>query len=336
MARRLRVEFEGAIYHVTARGNERSDIFKHDQDCERYLEKLQESVERYGIRMYVYVLMRNHIHFLLETPRGNLSAFMQQLNTSYTMYYNVSRRRTGHLFSGRYKAKLVEGNEYLLTLTRYIHLNPVKVRKVRTLPLAERRNHLRQYKWSTYRQYIGLNKRQDWIDYDPLSAIVWETSKDKKGAYRRYVEEGLTEDDIELQEALKRSSKAIGTTGFRRWVEQETKRLASEMGSPVDVAMRRIECGTDPDEVIETVCRICKVEKPDLQRRRSVSDARLLAIKLLDEVTCLSQRAIGQRLGLRDGSGLYRLKQKLDDRLSASRKLRRQLKKLQKECCLNR
>ena len=124
MARHLRLEFEGAIYHVTSRGNERSNIFANDRDKERFLEKLAENVEQHHVRVYAYIIMTNHYHLLLETPRGNLSVFMQQLNTSYTMYYNVSHRRVGHLFSGRFKAKVVAGDEYLLKLTRYLHLNP--------------------------------------------------------------------------------------------------------------------------------------------------------------------------------------------------------------------
>ena len=335
MARRLRLEFEGAIYHITARGNERSDIFKNQTECGRYLEKLQESIEHYHIRMYAYLLMTNHVHLLIETPRANLSAFMQQLNTSYTMYYNTKHQRTGHLFSGRYKAKLVEGDEYLLKLTRYIHLNPVMIRGVKKSPLSERRAYLRGYKWSTYRQYIGLSKQLDWVDYGPLSAIVWGRAGAKPSGYRRYVETGLAEDDEELQEALTQSSRAIGTVQFRKWVEGEMKRVLGGMRNPVDVAMRRTECGLGPEAVIEAICAICDVKDSDLRKRRSLSDARLLAIQLLEETTGMTQRAIAQRVGLRDGSGLSRLKQQLDVRLPKSRKMRSMLKKLRKELRLN-
>lgn len=127
MARRPRLVFEGAIYHVTFRGNARQEIFRQDADRLRFLESLSERVERYGVRLYVYCLMSNHVHLLMETPNGNLSEFMGSLLTSYCTYFNLRHRRTGHLLENRYKSPLVEGDEYLLKLCRYVHLNPVYV-----------------------------------------------------------------------------------------------------------------------------------------------------------------------------------------------------------------
>ena len=124
----LRCEFEGAIYHVMARGIERRAIFRDDADRYRFLDKLQESLERHQVSLYAQTLMSNHYHLLLMTPRGNLSRFMQQFVTSYTVYFNTRHHRTGPLFAGRYKAPLVEGDEYLLKLVRYIHLNPAEIR----------------------------------------------------------------------------------------------------------------------------------------------------------------------------------------------------------------
>ena len=114
MARPLRLEFEGAIYHVMARGNGRGAIFRLNTDRLRFIEKLGESAEMFQVRVHAYTLMHNHWHGLVETPRGNLSAFMQQFNTSYTVYYNTKHQRVGHLYCGRYKAPLVEGDDYLL------------------------------------------------------------------------------------------------------------------------------------------------------------------------------------------------------------------------------
>ena len=120
MARHLRVECEGAIYHITSRmlGDARSRLFRDDRDRERFIARLAERVEQHDIRLYLYVLMRNHIHLVFETPQGNCSQFMQSLLTSYTVYFNLRHNRHGHLLDGRYKAKLVEGDEYLSALTR--------------------------------------------------------------------------------------------------------------------------------------------------------------------------------------------------------------------------
>jgi putative transposase len=130
MARPLRIHFPGAIYHVCSRmpGSwryERNQLFQDDNDRENFLGRLQQSVQDFEVRLFLYCLMSNHFHLLMETPRGNLSKFMQSLNTGCTVYYSRRHQRHGHLLDGRYKAELVAGDEYLLKLSRYIHLNPV-------------------------------------------------------------------------------------------------------------------------------------------------------------------------------------------------------------------
>jgi REP element-mobilizing transposase RayT len=108
MARPIRIEYEGAVYHVTLRGNERKPIFKTDADRERFIRTLSDSVDRFDIRLYLYCLMHNHVHLVLETPRANLSRFMHRLQTAYTVYFNRRHRRCGHLMQGRFGASLVD------------------------------------------------------------------------------------------------------------------------------------------------------------------------------------------------------------------------------------
>ena len=121
MARLLRIQYQGAIYHISARGNERRLIFRDDRDRERFLKKLMEAGEIHQARVYLVCLMPNHFHLLLETPAGNLSELMGRLLSGYAIYFNLRHGRVGHLTQGRYKAQVVEGNEYLLKLSRYIH-----------------------------------------------------------------------------------------------------------------------------------------------------------------------------------------------------------------------
>jgi len=322
MARHLRLEYEGAIYHVTSRGNERSDIFVEDRDKERFLEKLEEMVDCHDVRLYAYVLMTNHYHLLMETPRGNLSRFMQQLNTSYTMYYNVKHQRVGHVFSGRYKAKLVNGDEYLLALTRYIHLNPVKVAGIREASVAVKVKQLRGYRWSSYGGYVGGRKAEKWVDHGPLSELAGRYAAERREGYRVFVESGLAEDDEDMKEVLRRSSKAVGGWRFCRKVEKDYRQAVKRKRAGSDVTMRRIEVGADPDEVMERVCETFGVEKDSLSRRRSVADARLVAARLLKDQTSLSGREVGRRLGLADGSGLSNLLTIAEHRLSGNWKLR--------------
>ena len=141
MGRPLRIEFPGAHYHVTSRGNEQKDIFKSKADREQFLGYLESAVSRYGAVIHAWCLMTNHHHLLLETPLANLSQIMRHINGAYTNYFNTKRKRVGHLFQGRYKAILIEADAYLLELSRYIHLNPVKAKIV---------SRLEDYPWSSY------------------------------------------------------------------------------------------------------------------------------------------------------------------------------------------
>jgi len=146
MTRPLRLEYEGAIYHVTSRGNAQEDVFLKDSDRTRFLEILGDVVARYGWICHAYCLMNNHYHLLIETPRANLSRGMQFLNGVYTQWFDRQHERVGHLFQGRFKAILVEKESHLLELTRYIVLNPVRAKMVRGV---------RDRPWSSYRGTSG-------------------------------------------------------------------------------------------------------------------------------------------------------------------------------------
>ena len=127
MSRPLRILYAGAFYHVTARGNEKKTIFKNERDRERFLLYAEAAVQRYGAVIHAYCLMDNHYHLLIQTPLANLSEIMQYINGSYTTYINTKRQRVGHLFQGRYKAILIDADTYAQELSRYIHLNPIRV-----------------------------------------------------------------------------------------------------------------------------------------------------------------------------------------------------------------
>jgi len=128
MGRPLRIEYTGALYHITSRGNERKKIFLDDRDRKKFLAILEDYHDRYGILIHSYVLMDNHYHLILETPKGNLLKVMHGLNGGYTGYFNRKYGRSGHLFQGRYKGIMIEKDSYLIPLSRYVHLNPVRAR----------------------------------------------------------------------------------------------------------------------------------------------------------------------------------------------------------------
>lgn len=184
MARSLRIEYPGAFYHVTSRGNEQKDIFKSQRDREKFLLYLEASTERYGAVVHAYCLMSNHYHLVLETPRGNLSQIMRHINGGYTTYFNVKRKRAGHLFQGRYKAILVEADSYAKELSRYLHLNPVAAGMV---PRPE------AYRWSSYRSYIGQGAAPKWLTTGFILGYFGSKLPDARMSYRSFVEEALKE-----------------------------------------------------------------------------------------------------------------------------------------------
>ena len=188
MARQLRIKYPGAFYHVTSRGNERKAVFKSTRDRTKFLEYLKTATLKYDAVIHVYCLMDNHYHLLLETPSGNLPQIMHHINGAYTIYYNVKRGRSGHLFQGRYKAILVDADEYAKELSRYIHLNPVRAKMV---------ERPEEYKWSSYPYYLGVAKKPECLN---LSFILSSWGKDKEEKirnYRNYVVKGLISDNHE-------------------------------------------------------------------------------------------------------------------------------------------
>jgi putative transposase len=146
MARPLRLEFEGALYHVTSRGDRREPIFEDDTDRRRLLEIVEQGMERFDAVVFAYCLMDNHYHFVLHTHQPNLSRLMRHINGVYTQAYNRRHRKVGHLFQGRFKAVLVDKDAYLLEVCRYVDLNPVRAGMVR---------RPQDWTWSSYRAHTG-------------------------------------------------------------------------------------------------------------------------------------------------------------------------------------
>jgi len=184
MARPLRIEYPGAVYHITARGNAREPIFKDDEDRRGFLEILGKVVARYNWRCHAYCLMGNHYHLMIETPDGNLSAGMRQLNGLCTQTFNRRHGRVGHVLQGRFKAIVVDKDSYLLELSRYIVLNPVRAKMV-TQPKG--------YPWSSYRATAGLSRAPQFLTRAWLLAQFGRNRHVAEQRYRRFVAEGINQ-----------------------------------------------------------------------------------------------------------------------------------------------
>lgn len=163
MARQLRIQYEDACYHITCRGNAREDIFRDNADRTAFLELVARSSEIYQVHVLAFVLMTNHFHLVIKTPLANLPEFMRHFNISYTSYFNRIHRRVGHLYQGRYKSFVIDADNYLMEATRYVHLNPVRMRKNENLSLLEQRKCLGAYRWSSYPDYIRKTTRHPWL-----------------------------------------------------------------------------------------------------------------------------------------------------------------------------
>jgi len=183
MARKPRLHYPGALYHVILRGNRKQEIFNDDEDRCRFLLLLQEGTERYRHRVHAFCLMTNHVHLAIQVDDIPLSRIMQNLSFRYTRWANWRQGKSGHLFQGRYKAILVDTDAYLAELVRYVHLNPVRARMVSD-PL--------EYPWSSHRCYSGL-ETIPWLATD----LTLSTFSTRRGTaqreFQRFVREGVEE-----------------------------------------------------------------------------------------------------------------------------------------------
>jgi len=302
---------------------DQSRLFMDDADRERFIASLSDRVEQYNIRLYLFVCMANHFHLVFETPGGNCGKFMQSLLTAYTVYYNLRHRRHGHLLDGRYKAKLVEGDDYLQALSRYVHLNPVRVGAIKDKPIAEQINYLRGYAWSTYLSYIGARKAFDFVAYVPILSEMSGKRRDWLKQYREFVERGLTEEDEEIKMVLKKSPRSIGDDGFRAWVDELYQKLIESHRCPEDAAFRRITEPLSADKVLSILAEVFDVPVEEFNHRRRDSALRGIASRFLVRHAGLTQREASAKIGAGSGSAISHQMRKVRVLLDSDRHLRR-------------
>lgn len=209
MARPLRIQYPGALYHVTARGNAYQNIFRDDKDRFIFFDKLADVARVYGLICYAYCLMDNHYHLLLETPEANLSKAMRDLNGNYAQAFNVRHKTVGHLLQGRYKAFLIEKEPYLLSVVRYVVLNPVRAGWVK---------HPKDYRWSSYRATAGLARAPLWLATGWTLDLFSTEPKVARAQYRQFVGEDLK---AESPLAEIREGTVLGSPQFAGWVWEE-------------------------------------------------------------------------------------------------------------------
>ncbi len=209
MARPLRIEFPGAVYHVTSRGDRREPIFLTEHDRHGFLDVVAQALSRFDAEILAYCLMGNHYHFVLHTRKANLSLLMRQINGVYTQAFNRQHNKVGHLFQGRFKAILVNREAYLLEVCRYVELNPVRARMVRK-PEA--------WAWSSYRAHVGLQDSPTWLDTDGLHGYLLgrapANASDRRRAASRYARLLAAAGEVRLWEKALRQQIYLGDEAF--------------------------------------------------------------------------------------------------------------------------
>ena len=312
MARKVRVEFEGATYHVMCRGDRRENISEDDMDRARFLETLGEVCQRTGWKIHAYVLMTNHYHWLLETPAANLVAGMRWFQSCYTARYNRRHRKAGHLFQGRYKAMLVEPgqNAYFATVADYIHLNPARAR------LLGSSGALKTYRWSSLPCYLASpRQRPVWVE---VSRVLGELGlQDKPGdrrTYGRRLEERAREGLEAEQLQQVRRGWLLGSEAFRDrvldWMEKKRLgrgRKVRREQSDHDHGRRQAE------RIIQEMLELSEVSEEDLLAGRKGDWRKRLIAHRLRKETSVSLGWLGQRLGMGSEGHVSRISASLDD-----------------------
>jgi REP element-mobilizing transposase RayT len=277
------------------------------RDREQFLSYLQSATERYGAVIHAYCLMSNHYHLLLETPSGNLSQVMRHINGAYTTYFNTKRQRAGHLLQGRYKAILIEPDEYAKELSRYIHLNPVR---------AGAAGKPEDYQWSSYGEYIGRRKPSNWLVRDFILAYFGGKEKKAQKEYQGFVEEGLV---TKVNPLLEVAGSLI--LGSERFVQVIREKYLSDRKDDRDLpAVRQLAARTAPEE-IERV-----VEK---EFREDALLARKVKLYFYHNYTNQRLKEIGIRFGIRE-SGVSQASRRFSEDMSRDSALRKRIAAIKK------
>lgn len=283
MSRPLRLEFEGAVYHVTSRGNERAAIFRDDADREKFLEIVASIVDRQRWLLHAYCLMGNHYHLLVETPRGNLSSGMQRLNGRYTQLFNRRHRRAGHVLEGRYKAIHVEKEAHLLELCRYVVLNPVRAR------LVERPE---DWRWSSYRMTAGRTGLPKWLEVEWTLSRFGRKRSLACTAYRNFVAEGRG-----ARSPLLDVTRQVFLGGESFLDEMDSRLKGHRWGEDIP-APQKTPSWTGLNAICKAVAAEFGVAESALSRKRG-GDDKMAAIYLAWRLTGKTGAEIGEAFGIK-------------------------------------
>ncbi len=324
MARPLRIQYPGAFYHVTCRGNERKRIFLDDEDRHRFLQFLAESLEAYDVVLHAFVMMSNHFHLVVQTMRANLSEFMRRFNICYTGWFNYHHGACGHLYQGRYKSFLVDADDYLLELSRYVHLNPVRIDKTRQNGYQERFAELTKYRWSSLPGYLSQKHAIKSVNYE----LVLELAHGYR-RYREFILDGLRKETGDLFKDVRHQT-ILGDDDFVASVKNKYLAVGSLREQPAYRAIKHEII--EPATVTDCVARSLGIDIKELSARSDNCVERGIAAELLYRYSNISQKQIGRILGGIDYTGVSMLRSRLKTKMASDHSIQRRY--LDAEKCL--
>jgi REP element-mobilizing transposase RayT len=323
MARALRIEYPGAVYHLTCRGNNKRAIFDNNSDREAFLEILAQSRQIFSVRLMAYVLMENHFHLLVETPLGNLSKFMRRFNITYTGYFNRTHQQVGHVYQGRYQSFLIEKESYLSEVSRYIHLNPVRTKDQEKTEGESRWNRLRCYPWSSLPGYLDPKNKKPFVDCAfVLEEFGGDTPRGRR-AYQRRMMEDLSGELATREKVIGQA--VLGRDDFIDWVKKTFLWGVQDREVPGLTAMKRYRRA---DEILEILCRETGSTREELMSKRHPH--RAAAMDLLYRAGGLTGVEIGEIFGV-DYSTVSQIRKRLSQKMVHDRDGRRTMEGLNRK-----
>jgi len=316
MARPLRIEYKNAYYHVMNRGAGYRDIFLRDEHHQMFFELLREIHDMFRVEIHAYCLMGNHYHLLISTPDANLSRAMRHLNGVYTQRYNRMEKTDGALFRGRFKAILIEADSYLLSVSKYIHLNPVDAGLVKKPA---------KYLWSSYRQFIGDETVMPWLNTSKTLSMIG--ARNVKPRYKMFVESGCDEEIANVYQNDRLPS-ILGSDDF---INSITSNLENHPEIPETKTLRPM---IGLDQLVQLVANAFSVEKPTIlaskKGRGQKNEARSAAIYLCRKYAGYSLNEIAEYFGLNHYGSVSGLVKRFEYLLQEDRSLARRVNRLLK------
>ena len=279
MARPLRIEYEGAFYHVLSRGHRKEKIYFSDKDKQKFLEKLSDTVEKYLIIIHAYALMDNHYHLLIETPKANISDAMHHLNASYSNWLKAKYKLVGSIFQGRYKSILIDKENYLNVLSAYIHLNPVR---------SKIGGHPRDFKWSSYRSYVGLDDKPPWLT---IYNILADFNGDRDSYSNFVLDWYRNETEMKRSELYGKNS----ILGSEKFIKNISNMLRKEFRDKIDREMPELKQMKElsSDEIKAVIMEEFKIDEIKIFRKNRGNPYRKLFVYGLKKYSDMSLKRIG-------------------------------------------